>query len=117
MKPQKHRHAPHGMPNLRRMAKHKDCYLRLPHVCNDDPKTVVLCHLGGYLAGGGRGVKCTDLAAAPGCSDCHRVVDNHDLSASERALRERWIHEHKWEGFLLRAQWRWLKDVGEALGT
>ena len=57
--------------NLRQYARGKPCQMRIPGVCNHNPETTVLCHLGG----GGMGTKQPDILGAWGCSDCHDVVD------------------------------------------
>lgn len=45
--------------------------MRIPGVCNFNPETVVLAHLGG----GGMGMKKADLQGAFCCSSCHDVID------------------------------------------
>ena len=57
--------------NLRKYARDKDCQIRIPHICNFNIETTVLCH----LPGGGGGMKHHDLHASWGCSDCHGAVD------------------------------------------
>jgi len=59
------------MQNLRKLARGRDCQIRLPGVCSGDTDTVVLCH----MPGGGMGGKRHDLFAAYGCSSCHDEVD------------------------------------------
>lgn len=61
--------------NLRRLAKGRECQVRLPGVCNGNPETTVLAHY--RLAGiSGIGMKSPDLIGAWACSDCHYTVDN-----------------------------------------
>lgn len=57
--------------NLRKYARDKPCMVRIPGVCNHDPETTVLAHLGGA----GMGRKENDFIAAWCCSDCHDVYD------------------------------------------
>lgn len=56
---------------LRKLAKGRECQIRIPGVCNGSPETVVLCHLNG----GGIGRKRHDIHGAWGCSSCHDAVD------------------------------------------
>ena len=73
---------------LRQVARGQHCLIRIPGVCNGDPGTTVLCH----LPGGGMAGKRSDLAAAGGCSDCHRVVDG-EKSEFSRDTIARWLLE------------------------
>jgi hypothetical protein len=57
---------------LRESARGRDCTIRIPGVCNFNPDTVVLCHVGRKR---GIGKKCHDIHAIYACSDCHDVVD------------------------------------------
>ena len=59
------------MSKLRESARGQDCLVRLPGVCNRNPETVVLAHLGG----GGMGLKKRDVHGAFCCSSCHDEVD------------------------------------------
>lgn len=59
------------MSKITDYARGQQCQIRIPGVCNRDPKTVVACHLGG----GGMGTKHPDSEVAFGCSACHDVVD------------------------------------------
>ena len=58
---------------LRKSARDQDCLVRIPGVCNFDPKTTVLAHING----GGMGLKQPDYKAAFCCSSCHAVIDGH----------------------------------------
>ncbi len=60
--------------NLRKLAKGKPCQVRIPGVCNGNPETTVLAHLGG----GGMGMKQPDILGAWCCSDCHDVIDGRN---------------------------------------
>ena len=65
------------MSILRKFAKGQTCTIRIPMVCNSDPETTVLAHMGG----GGMGLKQPDLLGAHSCSDCHDVVDGRVRTA------------------------------------
>jgi len=59
---------------LRKMARGRDCQVRIPGVCNFDPETTVLAHY--RLAGTcGMGIKPHDLIGAWACSSCHDEID------------------------------------------
>lgn len=61
--------------NLRKLARGRECQVRLPGVCNGNPETTILAHY--RLAGiSGIGMKSPDLIGAWACSDCHYTVDN-----------------------------------------
>lgn len=86
---------------LRNSARGQSCTLRLIHVCNGNPETVVLAHVG---TGAGMGAKCSDNMAVFACSACHDVIDGrapdsglNDLPEDKlRALQETqriWIDE------------------------
>lgn len=80
---------------LRASARGEQCTLRLVGICNFNPETVVLAHIG---KGGGMGSKCGDNMAVFACSNCHDVIDgrasydsilNPNIAAEElRALGE-----------------------------
>ena len=74
---------------MRRLARGRECQIRIPHVCTGDNDTVVLCHLGG----GGMGTKRDDVLAAYGCSACHDVVDGRTHTDYPRELLKLWMHE------------------------
>lgn len=62
------------MTDLRKLARGRDCTVRLPGVCNGNPETTVLAHF--RMAGiSGIGMKSPDLAAAWACSACHDAID------------------------------------------
>ena len=58
---------------LRASARGEQCTLRLVGVCNFNPETVVLAHIG---KGGGMGSKCGDNMAVFACSSCHAEIDS-----------------------------------------
>ena len=64
--------------NLRKLARGRECQIRLPGVCNGNPETTVLAHY--RMAGlSGMGMKSPDLCGAWACSSCHAMVDSsHD---------------------------------------
>lgn len=57
---------------LRNSARGQDCMVRIPGVCNFNPETTVLAHVG---EGGGMGQKTDDIEAAFCCSNCHDAID------------------------------------------
>jgi uncharacterized CHY-type Zn-finger protein len=58
--------------NLRELARGMSCKLRIPGICNGDPKTVVLCHIKRGWCGS---MKPPDIVAVWGCHACHDVID------------------------------------------
>lgn len=88
------------MSKLRESARGQDCLVRLPGVCNRNPETVVLAHLGG----GGMGMKRKNHEGAFCCYNCHQVLDgaaNSQFSPNELKL----FHL---EG-VMRTQIEWIK--------
>lgn len=71
---------------LRDSARGQQCTLQIPGTCNQNPETVVLCHLDGEEKG--RGLKTDDLFAVYGCSACHAAIDGHSLSRLEKMWYE-----------------------------
>ena len=57
---------------LRDSARGEECTLQIVPYCNNNPETVVLCHIGSS----GMGMKAPDWQAVYGCSDCHDVIDH-----------------------------------------
>ena len=76
-------------PAWTQSAKGEGCQIRIPGVCNNNPETVVACHLNG----GGMGGKASDLFIAYGCSDCHDVVDKRTYTNIPSMKLERWMYE------------------------
>ena len=75
------------MTDLRKLAKGRDCQIRLPGVCNFNPETTVLAHY--RMAGlSGMGMKSPNLCAAWACSSCHAYVDTHRDDETARAFLE-----------------------------
>ena len=82
------------MSKIRESANGMQCQIRIPHICNGDPKTVVWCHANGSAAGKGVGMKSHDLLGAYACSACHDVYDRRTSSPLPRAEIELFF----WEG-------------------
>lgn len=73
--------------NLRKLARGRDCQIRLPAICNHNPETTVLAHY--RMAGlSGMGIKSPDLCGAWACSDCHGYVDTHRDDTTARYFLE-----------------------------
>jgi len=75
------------MTNLRKIARDRDCQVRIPGICNFDPATTVLAHY--RLAGTcGMGLKPHDLLGAWACSSCHDEIDRRtrNIPADEAQL-------------------------------
>lgn len=75
------------MTNLRKIARDRECQVRIAGVCNFDPATTVLAH---YRLGGtcGMGLKPHDLLGAWACSSCHDEIDRRtrNIPADEAHL-------------------------------
>lgn len=60
--------------NLRKLARGKNCMVRIPRVCNFNDETTVLAHI--KLAGfAGIAQKMPDFMGSWCCSSCHDVID------------------------------------------
>lgn len=59
---------------IRQSAKGENCTLRIPGICNGNPKTVVFCHAPSRYKG--TATKSDDFWGAYGCSHCHKEIDN-----------------------------------------
>jgi hypothetical protein len=72
---------------LRDSARNEECTLRIHPYCNNNPETVVLCHL---PSGSGMGQKSPDWFAVYGCSACHDILDGRvskaDISDDHKDL-------------------------------
>lgn len=64
------------MTNLRKLAKGRECQIRLAGICNHNPETVVLAHLR-MMNLSAMGKKAPDWLGAWACSACHSCVDTH----------------------------------------
>lgn len=71
------------MSKLRKLARGRDCQVRVPGVCCGDPDTVVLAHLGGA----GMGRKRHDAIGAWACHRCHDYVDGRDGNRDDPRMR------------------------------
>jgi len=67
--------------NLRKMARGRQCMVRIPFVCSCNPETVVLAH----LPGGGMSRKRHDMHGAWACYACHDALDGRVRSEFSRA--------------------------------
>ena len=77
------------MSKLRKSAKDRECQIRLPGICNFNPATTVLAHLGGS----GMGQKRSDLHGSFACSACHDAVDSRVRVGISNEQLELW-HLH-----------------------
>jgi len=59
------------MSKLRKSAKGMPCQVRIPGVCNFNPETTILAHIGGA----GMGMKSNDIHGSFCCSSCHDEID------------------------------------------
>jgi len=64
-------------------ARGEDCQIRMPGVCNFDPRTTVLCHLGGA----GWALKSNNAHSAYGCYECHQIVDGAKSKYSQDEIK------------------------------
>jgi hypothetical protein len=73
--------------NLRKLAKGRECQVRIPLVCNHDDSTVVLAH---FRRGGvaGTGQKPPDLCGAWACSACHDEIDGRTRGLIQQGYPE-----------------------------
>lgn len=67
---------------IRKSAKGKECTLQIHGVCNQNPETVVLCHLSSPTKG--MGIKSDDHWGVYGCSNCHAWLDGNYASVVDR---------------------------------
>ena len=66
------------MSDLRKLARGRECQVRLPG-CTNDTETVVLAHV--RIAGiSGMGHKAPDLLGSWCCYRCHMIVDRQTLT-------------------------------------
>lgn len=62
------------MVNLTKLARDRDCLIRVPGHCCGDSSSVVGCHVR-MIGISGAGLKADNLFIAWGCGPCHDVVD------------------------------------------
>ena len=60
--------------NLRRLARGRPCFVRVPGVCDGGGETTVLAHIR-LIGVSGMGLKAPDLLASFACARCHSLVD------------------------------------------
>ena len=89
------------MSKLRNSARGQPCFVRLPGICNHNPETTVLAHLGGA----GMGLKHDDLFGAFACSDCHDQLDGR----SKPAFKKDYLMLAHYQGMQRTQQW-WLDN-------
>ena len=70
----------------REQARGRECMVRIPGICNHNPETVILAHLGGA----GMGSKRDDRIGAWCCSDCHDLIDGRRHTNYKRDLLQLW---------------------------
>lgn len=72
---------------LTKLARGRECQIRIPLVCCFDPETTVPCH---YRMPGlsGAGYIPDAIHVAWGCFRCHQYVDSHNDDATQRAFAE-----------------------------
>lgn len=69
--------------NLRKLAKGRDCQVRLPGICNGNPETVVLAHF--RMVGlAGVGMKPPNVLGAWACFTCHNAIDSRTSTGMTR---------------------------------
>lgn len=80
--------------NLRKLARGRDCQIRVPGVCLRTTETVVLCH---YRMSrfSGMSLKSPDWCGAYGCAACHDIVDGRtgDWAQYTLVLRKLFLAE------------------------
>lgn len=54
----------------------QSCTFRIPGICDNDPETVVPCHLRDRHTG--RSIKASDISVANGCKNCHDRMDGRN---------------------------------------
>lgn len=91
--------------SLRTIAAGKECYLRLPGICNYDTTSTVLAHIRrGNTAGGG--MKPADINGAPLCSACHSVYDGARSTYTRVELDAEMLRAHaQW------LDWLWKQEI------
>ena len=96
--------------NLRKAARGADCVLRIPNICNWNPETTVLAHVGS-----GTAKRNDDAYAVFACSDCHDAIDRRTkvFLADDPDEQELLRRDRKW--FIARALERMnqINDYGD----
>lgn len=71
------------MTDLTKLAKGRECTIRIVGICNHNDETTVLAHY--RLIGiSGMSLKAADLLGAWACSDCHDAVDRRRYKHLDR---------------------------------
>ena len=83
----------HRDPALTKLARDRNCTLRIPGVCNGDHDTTVWAHSNLHRHGKGRGLKAHDIFGCFACSACHRWLDQGPASRAEKLAAFRDAHE------------------------
>ena len=65
---------------IRKSARGQECTVRIQGVCNFNPETTVLAHVGKDR---GMSLKCDDSFAVYACSDCHDWIDGRGMVMDE----------------------------------
>lgn len=68
---------------LAKLARGRDCTIRLEGICNFNPETTVLCHVR-MIGISGMGIKAPSLLGAWACSCCHDAIDRRRFKDLER---------------------------------
>lgn len=58
-----------------KLCRGQTCYLRIPGLCLGKAAPTVPCHSNQSIHGKGMGIKAHDVYTLPGCSVCHREID------------------------------------------
>ena len=66
-------------------ARGQECQVRIDGVCNNNPETVVAAHSNQYIHGKGGALKAHDIFVAWACSECHRELDQGQMSYDQKA--------------------------------
>ena len=75
---------------IRDSARGEDCQVRIPGICNFNPETTILAHVGSDKKMGG---KCSDLEATYCCSDCHAAIDGAAGTPFSKMALKLWAKE------------------------
>ena len=66
------------LTKIQKSAKGEACTLNIAMVCNYDPETTALCHIG-FKDGSGKRIKPGERNAIYGCSACHNMIDHRTV--------------------------------------
>jgi hypothetical protein len=113
------REPPHGnddMTDLTKLARGRDCQIRVPGYCAPGPENeaVVACHVR-LLGISGMSLKAPDFMIAFGCAPCHAVVDGQRGSWVEfpQILRDLMLFEgcFRTQAILFHEGYLWVKGA------